>query len=730
MHKLKIRMLLAIAVSFFGAIIVSQAAEGKILERINAKEWTKGEKSIASENGTAVTYAARGQETPEVSDAGIALPSEKGAYLKVESKALAGDFPDGIGITVKFKLFPRDKSKTILRTLVSKYDYGVGDRCFSLMVDNHNRLEFSVSADGAKAESVFSKIKLEDEVEYTATAIFYPGKTLELYVNGSYAGGSATSLNKIYSGKSEIRIGSRSDKGNPAQLLNGVISQVDFFVPVPGGERKMNAVASKSAQAAPEPPLERIAIPFMDDKNWEVALRKAPELPGKFFKSEQELAAGKLSQVQAKIRVAYFSDNIGFLAHCPIPDMKKFNEEKKDAFVEICVDPNNGDQTLFAVKVQADGKVSNAFIASCDYVQKSWESLAQTKVQLNSDSYDVFVKIPYDSFGMKLSPGDMIGLAVGVNFKSNGKNELSVWPNRKVFWTWWQRRQIPDPFFFADILLTPKKEAGIMFVSTTRGALLANGVAAENSFSGEFVNTTAVEKKCAIAAFQTKDGQKDEVAKQVVKVAGGASMPVRFSYPAGGNLQIVATDENGTVLYDAALNRTLDIPQRIHDIGGGYAPEMVEKAKNPLAKDGWIIYPQHMKGNEWAHQNARNLGYAYDLESTMAAAGKNREIPHMTVRTETDYNNLTAKAGLMRKYGIKAAYYPRAHRLAMARPGGISAQPYMVNVSKNPKSKEVWDYKPLPGEELKRDCFAVLEQDISKFGDIIYALILEDEFDY
>lgn len=729
MKSLRVIILPAI-IAGIGAINLFAGDNGINLENIDCKVWPKEQKRMTSTRGTVISYVAIGQSAPEIVD-GIALPSEKNAYLRVESKSLGGEFSDGIGITVKFKLFPRDKSKTILRTLVSKYDYGFGDRCFSLMVDNYNRLEFSVSADGAKAESVFSKIKLEDEVEYTATAIFYPGKTLELYVNGSYAGGSATSLNKIYSGKSEIRIGSRSDKGNPAQLLNGVVSQVDFFVPVPGGEKKMNATSTnKSVQSATEPPLERIAIPFIDDKIWEVALKKTTDLPGKFFKSEQELSAGKISQVQSKIKVAYFADSIGFWVHCPIPDMKQFNEGKKDNFVEICVDPNNADQTLFAVKVQADGKVSNAFIASCDYVQKSWESQAQTKVQQNADSYDVFVKIPYDSFGMKLSPGDVIGLAVGVNLKSNGKNELSVWPNRKVFWTWWQRRQIPDPFFFADILLTPKKESGIIFVSTTRGALLANGVATENSFSGEFVNTIAGEKRCGIAAFQSKDGQKHEVVKLVVKVAGNTSMPVRFSYPAGGKLQIVATDENGTVLYDAVLNRNLDIPQRIHDIGGEYAPEMVEKAKNPLAKDGWIIYPQHMKGNEWAHQNARNLGYAYDLESTMAAAGKNREIPHMTVRTDTDYNNITAKAGLLKKYGIKAAYYPDVKRIVVARAGGLLGEPYMVNVSKKPKSKETWDYKPLPCEAFKKDYFTALEQDFSKFKDVIFALILEDEFDY
>ncbi|MFA7231353.1 MAG: LamG-like jellyroll fold domain-containing protein [Victivallaceae bacterium] len=227
-HQIAIMMAFAMCCGIFN---LRADIQGKILEQINGKSWTKGEKSITSESGTVITYVARDQETPEVSDAGIALPSEKGAYLKIESKALTGDFADGLGIAVKFKLFPRDKSKTILRTLVSKYDYGVGDRCFSLMVDNHNRLEFSVSADGAKAESVFSKIKLEDEVEYTATAVFYPGKALELHVNGAKDGRKSVKLDKIYDGKSEIRIGSRSDKGNPAQLLNGAVSQVDFFAP-------------------------------------------------------------------------------------------------------------------------------------------------------------------------------------------------------------------------------------------------------------------------------------------------------------------------------------------------------------------------------------------------------------------------------------------------------------------------------------------------------------------
>lgn len=732
MKFIRIIMLPAIA-SCIGIINLDAAEKVKSLETIDCRMWPKEEKKIVAGNGSVVTYSENGQAAPENID-GIALRSDRKAFLRVDSKLFSGEFTEGLGITIKFKLFPRDKSRTTLRTLVSKYDYGTGDRCFSLMVDNYNRLEFSISADGIKGESVISKVNLEDDVEYTATALYFPGKTLELYVNGSEAGSAATAISKLFSGKSELRIGSRSDKGNPAQLLNGIIYKVDFFIPAAGSGKKLKPAAPivhAAAAAADNTVKERIAIPFVDtDKNWEAAVSSAPALAGIFYKSEQELVTGKAAALQPSIKAAYFSDSIGFFVHCPVMNMKDFTDNRKDNFVEICIDPNNGDQTLFAVKIQSDGNVSNAFIASCDFVQKSWDSQAHAKVKLNADSCDVFVKIPYESFGMKLSPGDVFGLAVSVNLKQNGKNELSVWPNRKVFWTWWQRRLIPDPFFYADILLKPKNGSGIIFISTTRGALLTGGAVAENSFCGEIMNTSAEENSCTIIVFRLKDGQKHEVARHIVPVAGQSSMPVRFSYQAEGKLQFVVSDKSGNVLYDTVINKNLDIPPRIHDIGGSYVQEMVEKAVHPLAESGWIIYPQHMKGNEWAHSNARMLGYAYDLESTASAMGNNREIPHMTVRTETDYNNLTAKAGLLRKYGIKAAYYPHVKRIVMARSGGLPAEPYMVNVSKNPKSKESWDYKPLPSEAFKKDYFTALEQDFSKFGDIIFALILEDEFDY
>lgn len=732
MINLRITMLLLFMICLATMNLLANK-DGTTQEIIDCKSWTKGARSITSGNGTVITYADQQHDAPEITD-GFALPSGKSAYLRVESKLLNTDFSNGLGIVVKFKLFPRDKSKTILRTLVSKYDYGAVDRCFSLMVDNHNRLEFSISADGIKSESVVSKVNLEDDIEYTAMALYFPGKTLELYLNGAEAGSAVTAINKIFSGKSELRIGARSDKGNPAQLLNGIIYKVDFFIPAAGSGKKLKPAASiVHAAAADDTVKERIAIPFIDtDKNWEAAVSSAPVLAGIFYKSEQELTTGKAATLQPSIKAAYFPDSIGFFVHCPVKNMKGFTDNRKDNFVEICIDPNNGDQTLFAVKIQSDGNVSNAFIASCDFVQKSWDSQAHAKVKLNADSCDVFVKIPYESFGMKLSPGDVFGLAVSVNLKQNGKDELTVWPNRKTFWTWWQRRRIPDPFFFADILLASANPSGLTFVSTSRGALLAKGSPTENSFVGEFNNTTADIKSCLIEATALKNGVEETIIKRTAQIPAKSFLPVRFSYPAGyAQLQMRVVDENSkAVLYETMLKQNLDIPPRIHDIGGSYMEELVKKVKNPLAKDGFIVYPHHLKGNEGAHSNARVLAYDYDLESTVAAMPENREIPYMTVRTDTDYNNLTAKIGFLRKYGIKIAYYPTAKRISMNRTGGLLAEPYMVNVSKNLKSKQASDYRQLPCEAYKRDYFVAMEQDLSKFADVVYALILEDELDY
>ena len=705
-------LLIFITNMIMGSVLANR--QGKTIDRINFKNWVKGEKSIISDNGIKFTYIDRQSKIPECS-AGITLPA--GAYLKLDSPLLDGDFSDGLGITVKFKLFPRDQKKAVLRTLVSKYDYGTNNRCFYLMVDNNNRLEFAISEDGVKILAVTSPQKLEDNKVYEATAVFYPGEMIQLYLNGVPAGTKKIGSTHIYKGKCNLRIGARADRGIPAQLLNGIAYYIKFFIPA------MQKTLSSDTL---------VAIPFSKhNKKWQSELKKAPALPGIFFKSEQEFyVKPKPALIQAVVRALYFSDGLGLLVHCPMPQIKKAVVSPKNNYVEFCVDPNNGDQTLFSVKTRIDGKSSSAFIASCDYVQKNWLSNAQTHVHLYSDSYDAMIKIPYEAFGMQLSPGDVIGLGISINRGENGKNILSSWPNRKNFWTWWQRRLIPDPFFFASVLLEPEENTELKFISATRGSLSANGSKVENSFIGEFINSSDENKTASLEAYIVKNGQKKLFFNRSVSMLPGSFCPVRFSYPGNAPELVITAKTNGDILYQTKLTKKLDLPQRMHDRGGSFMADLVETVKMPMAEQGFLIYPHQMKGYEGGNQSAKKFGYAYTLESAVADMGKNKEIAHMTVRTETDYNNLTAKAGILKKYGVKAAYYPHVKCIVMKRPGGLPAEPYMVNVSGNPNAKDPWGYKPLPCDAFKRDYFTALGQDLSRYGDIIYALILEDEFDY
>ncbi len=730
MKKIKISILLLYIMSMSAPELFADYA-GKTIDSIDLKNWSAKQKVMTSAKGTKITYVDRKKTAPKI-DTGIMLPSAMGAYLNIESPVLNSDFSKGLGMTIKFKLFPRNKTKKILRTLISKYDYGTNNRCFSFMISNNNQLQFAVSKDGVKLVAVGSKIKLEDEKEYIATAIFHPAQTLELYLNGTLLASKNINIKKIYKGKCDLRAGSRADKSRPTQLLNGIIYNLDFFIPAIDSSKKRLTNTRPHKSKSPLPGVTGIAIPFSSqNKNWQSALKQdALTLPGYFFKAESKLVRGKIAKLQSTVKAVYLSDALVLSVHCPITNMKAAIAAPKNNSIEFCIDPNNGDQTLFAVKVQIDGKVSSAFIASCDYVQKTWQANAQTKVKLNPDSYDVMVKIPYESFGMKLSQGDIIGLAISVTRKTNGRSAMTTWPNRKVFWTWWQRRRLPDPFFFADILLDPRKKSKIKFISTTRGALLAKGADAENSFAGEFSNSNATKENVNIEAFVIKNGSKKNIINRYISIPPKSSLPIRFSYPGDVSELSIIAKTNNTSLYQTKLTRRLDIPQRIHDLGGSFIPQLIKKVRQPLAKQGFIIYPQHLKGREGANQSAIQFAYAYDLKTTVAAMKKNKEIPHMTVRTSTDYNNLTAKAGVLRKNGVKVMYYPTGKRLVMARPGGLNKEPYMVNVSKRAKTKSPWDFKALPSDGYKEDYFLAMKQDFNKYGDMFYALILPDEFDY
>jgi hypothetical protein len=229
MKKIKLLMLL-LAIMSMSAIELLAADEKKVIDNIDFKNWPADQKELTTANGTKLTYVDRKKSVPK-NDGGIVLPSAIGAYLSINSPLLNGDFAKGLGMTVKFKLFPRNKTKKILRTLVSKYDYGTNDRCFSFMISNNNQLQFAISADGVKLIGIGSKIQLEDEQEYTATAIFRPGQTIELYLNSKLIGRRKITIEKMYKGKNDLRAGARADKTRPAQLINGIIYSLVFFIP-------------------------------------------------------------------------------------------------------------------------------------------------------------------------------------------------------------------------------------------------------------------------------------------------------------------------------------------------------------------------------------------------------------------------------------------------------------------------------------------------------------------
>jgi len=438
----------------------------------------------------------------------------------------------------------------------------------------------------------------------------------------------------------------------------------------------------------------------------------------------------------AEVHAAFTKTGIAFAIRCPEPNTKKIsarlgpehhdrNLPRTDDCIEVLIDPNRDGEQAFCIAVNSKGAVLDGVFRPVGFLDTEWESRAKPKVTVSAKSWTVVMEVPFSALGMKLSPGDIIGLGFDRVRHAGGKQQLTVWPGKKTYWSWRQRRSIPDPFFFASVLLEPAQN-DLTFISTTRGALKKAGHPRENNFGGFFRNNGSVKRKYRFqASLKTKKGTKVFYTTEGTLPPGGVH-PVNCVYPGGEIKPRFIAFSGHKQIYNSSASRTLDMPPRIHDLRGAFDETLVETRADAPSRDGYIIFPLHLddKMNVWL-----GLAHAYEssLEQLVRQAAANKEIPFTTVRDDNNYNDLKSRAKIFRKYGVKALFCPDIFRFP--NPGGYSKTPFLVKVKKHSKPNSRYAYRPLPCEGTKRAHFRAMKEGFSQYKDLIWGVFVADELD-
>jgi len=214
----------------------------------------------------------------------------------------------------------------------------------------------------------------------------------------------------------------------------------------------------------------------------------------------------------------------------------------KDDCVEVLIDPNRDGEKAFGIAVNSKGTVLDAIYYPRGYVDQGWESQAKPRVSITGNAWTVVMEVPFAALGIKPSSGDMIGLGFDRVRLVEGRPEVSAWPRGKTFWTWRQRRRIPDPFFYAAVLLGGPSQ-DLSFVSTTRGSLNPAGRPQENCFAGFFKNNGSSVRSFRFEATRKTDRGTEVFFKVRGVVHPGERKPVHCLYQAGGGeLKLVEVD--------------------------------------------------------------------------------------------------------------------------------------------------------------------------------------------
>ncbi|OGV35718.1 MAG: hypothetical protein A2020_04210 [Lentisphaerae bacterium GWF2_45_14] len=450
----------------------------------------------------------------------------------------------------------------------------------------------------------------------------------------------------------------------------------------------------------------------------------------------------KISTDKTEARLILLPDALGVYFRCyeskELPAVGKprildsLDPAKEDA-VEIFIDINNDGERAFGVAVNKEGTIMDAVYFVQDYVDKRWDSGAEAHCSSGKGYWDAFVKIPFKEMGITPDSGDIAGIAFMRTRHVDGKKISSAWPSPKTVYTWWQRREVPEPFFYADMLLGYEPTPGLKLFSLSRGLYEESAVAEENAFTGQILNMSSDTIPFSLTASSVLPGKEEVVVKKLEGVlVPGEIFPFRMEYPAGkGSVVFRLTDgKSGKTIYTSSLTKSFEMPKRIADDPGSFDKNLITVKNNAPARDGFVMFGHHMKGKEGYVQYAESLGLGYDISDVIENIGKNKEIVYMNLRHDTRYNDLRTHAKAFREVGAKTLYSPYAKNIAAKKYKTYAECPYMVNVSSNPKTNDSWSFQCLPTEEFKKDYFQSLEDGLRDYRDIIWGVFVADEFDY
>lgn len=452
---------------------------------------------------------------------------------------------------------------------------------------------------------------------------------------------------------------------------------------------------------------------------------------------------GAITEFATRIHAVWLPEGIGLLIQCDEPDRITANVAAddrnarrlldEDDFVEVFIDPNRDGQKAFGVAINPNGAHVDGLYFARDWADATWKSEAQIQTGRIEGGWAVALVIPFSTLGVRPAPGDIIGLGVsrirrvGAKDRPSYAQQGTAWPRGQSYFTWHQRRRLLDPWFFAPVQTVVKKGDGLLVRSSTRGSL-SSMPDALNVFVGQVMNTGTTARKVRL---EIRSGG-PRTARTDIEIQPGQMQPIALEYePGEDRTEFRLLDEkSGQVLYESHALRTFDLPQRIHDLGGAYREDLVDRVAPPPRGIAHLTFPQPLDEGKWTEQL---LAYAlpYSLEGVAQEMGEHHIAPHTTIRTDLKYNNLPDQADLLRRHGVSVVFTPGYHLPAENRPGGMAAASYLVDMSRDGKSgTKPFHFRPLPSEAFKADYMDALDEGLDRFGDLIFAVFIADELDY
>ena len=123
----------------------------------------------------------------------------------------------------------KPENVTAITCIISKYDYGSGDRQYRLRLDSSSRLQFTLSHNGGDDTHETGTTAFSGGVWYHTAAV-YDDSTMVVYVDGVQEGAPGTSFSSGISDKSsEFAVGVYFNSGSAVRPIDGLVDEVGVF---------------------------------------------------------------------------------------------------------------------------------------------------------------------------------------------------------------------------------------------------------------------------------------------------------------------------------------------------------------------------------------------------------------------------------------------------------------------------------------------------------------------